>query len=233
MRKFNHLTALQHLLSLDTTIFKEELYYPWYIRTHYIKVITASWFVLAAAVGTTLWLTTKLNAPTIFGAIAVISLLLGALFFATVKQLRASARNQAVSAMMRLEKKEFMRHLEPFVPDDRKDIAQRIVTDLDFTPKEYISVAVATQNRILHNTESLIKDIERMFKEKKLSLFEFDDMAFSDTVFAVTPKAREKYEKLKNASTFHDGFSISEQTKAAIMTKIREAANRAALGREG
>ncbi|MBD3776629.1 MAG: hypothetical protein IE920_05790, partial [Thiotrichales bacterium] len=82
MRKFNHLTALQHLLSLDTTIFKEELYYPWYIRTHYIKVITASWFVLAAAVGTTLWLTTKLNAPTIFGAIAVISLLLGALFFA-------------------------------------------------------------------------------------------------------------------------------------------------------
>lgn len=231
MRRFNHITALHHLLNLDTTLFKEELYYPWYIQTHAIKLISAIGLAIAGGAGLMLAVTTRLDPFSVALPMILITLLLGVLYYATVKQLRKSARNQAVSQMMKLEKKEFMRHLEPFVPDDQKQIAQRIITHLDFSPRQYISVTVATQNRILHNPDAFIKDIERMFEEKKLSLMAFDDTAFSDTQFAVPPKAKANYKKLQQFSTFNDEFKVPEAAKAAIMEKMKELANRAALGR--
>ncbi|MDG6773738.1 hypothetical protein QCB45_05290 [Thiomicrorhabdus sp. ZW0627] len=232
MRRFNHLTALEHLLELDTTIFKEELYYPWYIQTGTVKTLSAIWLMLMTVVIPVLIVFTDIRPLIILIATAALSALLGILYFLTIQQLKKTAKSEALHQMMKLEKKEFMKYLEPFVPDDQKEVAHRISNHVDFSPKEYISVTVSTKSRVLHNTDSFIKDIERMFAEKELPPVIESDWQYSDTVFKVPESAKQNYERMKNSSTFNDKFTVPPEVRVAIIAKIKEALNRPALGRE-
>ncbi|WP_373017626.1 hypothetical protein [Thiomicrorhabdus sp.] len=232
MRRFNHLTALEHLIEMDTVIFKEELYYPWYIQTGSIKTISAVWLLLMVLIIPLLVVFTKIPLMFILIATITLSALLGILYFLTIQQLKKTAKSEALNQMMKLEKKEFMKHLQPFVPDDQKELAHRISNHVDFSPKEYTSVAVSTKSRVLHNTDAFINDIHRMFAEEELPPVPQSDWEYSDTAFKVPEQAKKNYEKMKNSSTFNDKFTITPEVKAAIIAKLKEALNRPALGRE-
>lgn len=232
MAKFNHLSALEHLLKMDTNIFKEELYYPWYAQPKNIQIIIASWALgLLALMGFLLAITSiSWVIPIVIGF--VLSVIFAGGYFAMISQSKRSAQNECLKQMMALEKNQFMKNIEPFVGGDQKGIVKRIATHVDFSPNEYISLTVATKSRAIFDTDAFIQDIERMFADKNTTPPNFDDGGYSDTVFKVPEKAKKNYEKMKNSSTFSDELHISPQAQAAILAKVREAANRKALGRE-
>lgn len=232
MRRFNHLTALEHLLQMDTAIFKEELYYPWYIQTRGIRILSGLFILIVAMITAVLSLLTSFPVIYILGSMVFLTTILGTVYFVTVQQFRKSAKSEALKQMMKLEQKQFMKNLEPFVPSDQKALSHRIATEVDFSPKEYISIAISTKSRILHNTDAFVKDIERMFSDKKSLPIDMDDSGYSDTLFQVPKKAKENYQKMKNSSTFNDGLNVPEEAKAAIIAKVKQAMSRAALGRE-
>ncbi|MDG6777238.1 hypothetical protein QCB44_00820 [Thiomicrorhabdus sp. zzn3] len=231
--KFSHFSALKHLLELDTTVFKPELYYPWFIQANAIKGI--SFAVISSTLLIGFLLLFFSNWPTLqIGLLTLAALLLfGLIYYTIILKYKNLAQSQALKQIMKLEKKEFMKHLEPFVVDDQKAIAQRIAKDVDFTTKEYTSVTLATQSRVLEHTDEFIKDIERMAEDEEAPKLELDFTAFSESEFRVPPQAKANYEKLKNFSTFNERLIVPPEAKAAILIKVKEAMNRAALGRHG
>ena len=232
MAKFNHLSALEHLLKMDTNIFKEELYYPWYTQSKNIQIVIAGWIAgLLIFVGLLLGFTSvNWIIPIVIGF--VLSVIFAGGDFALISQSKKLAKKESLKQMMTLEKNQFMKNIEPFVGVDQKAVVKRIANHVDFAPKEYISLAVATKSRVIFDTDAFIKDIERMFADETTTPPNFDDGGYSDTVFKVPEKAKQNYEKMKNSSTFSDALHISPQAQAAILAKVREAANRKALGRE-
>ncbi|MEA3405222.1 MAG: hypothetical protein U9R28_05730, partial [Pseudomonadota bacterium] len=163
----------------------------------------------------------------------VLSVIFTGAYFALISQTKKTAKNESLKQMMKLEKEQFMQNIEPFVADDQKSLVKRISTQVDFSPNEYISLAIATKSRAVFNTEAFIQDIERMFAHKQYKAPDFDDNGYSDTVFSVPESAKKNYEKMKNASTFNDELEVTPQAQAAIMKKVRDALDRQALGREG
>jgi len=232
MAKFNHLSALEHLLKMDTNIFKEEIYYPWYAQEKGIQIIIAAWglsvvtFVLLMLLFSNVaWIITLTS-----GVVA--SIIFAGVFFALIASSKKAAKKETLKQMMGLEKNQFMKNIAPFVAGDQKVLVKRISTHVDFSPNEYISLAVATKSRAIFDTDAFVKDIERMFADKSITPASFDDEGYSDTVFKVPQKAKKNYEKLKNSSTFNDELHITPQAQAAILAKVRDAVNRTALGRE-
>ncbi|MBN2865155.1 MAG: hypothetical protein JXK16_04045 [Thiotrichales bacterium] len=232
MAKFNHLSALEHLLKMDTNIFKEELYYPWYAQHKNIQIVIAGWIAgLLIFIGLLLGFTSvNWVVPIVIGF--VLSVIFAGGYFVMISHSKKSAQNECLKQMMALEKNQFMKNIEPFVGGDQKTIVKRIATHVDFSPNEYISLAVATKSRAIFDTDGFIKDIERMFADESITPANFDDEGYSDTVFKVPAKAKKNYEKMKNKSTFSDELHITPQAQAAILAKVRDAANRKALGRE-
>jgi len=233
MAKFNNLSALDYLLKMDTNVFKEEMYYPWYIQSTGLQIIIASWIafilifegIMFALTTVAWWLPLSIG--------LVLTLIFAAGYYTVISQAKKSAKNESLKQMMKLEKEQFMKNIEPFVADDQKGLVKRISNQVDFSPNEYISLAVATKSRAIFNTDAFIQDIERMFAHKQYKAPDFDDNGYSDTVFSVPASAKKNYEKIKNASTFNDELEVTPQAQAAIMKKVRDTLDRQALGREG
>ncbi|MEA1988796.1 MAG: hypothetical protein U9N57_06275 [Pseudomonadota bacterium] len=233
MAKFNNLSALDYLLKMDTNIFKEEMYYPWYIQRTGLQIVIASWVLFILIFEAVMFTLTDIIwwLPLMIGF--VLSVIFTGAYFALISQTKKTAKNESLKQMMRLEKEQFMQNIEPFVADDQKGLVKRISTQVDFSPNEYISLAIATKSRAIFNTDAFIQDIERMFAHKQYKAPDFDDNGYSDTVFSVPASAKKNYEKMKNASTFNDELEVTPQVQAAIMKKVRNALDRQALGREG
>lgn len=232
MAKFNNLSALDYLLKMDTNAFKKEMYYPWYIQTSGIQAIAASWIVLILVFEAIMFTLTDVTwlIPVMIGF--VLSVVFAAGYYAVISQAKKTAEKESLKQMMNLEKEQFMQNIEPFVADDQKGLVKRIATQVDFSPNEYISLAIATKSRAIFNTDAFIQDIERMFAHKQYKAPDFDDNGYSDTVFSVPASAKKNYEKMRNASTFNDELEVTPQAQAAIMKKVKEALDRQALGRE-
>jgi len=232
MAKFNHMSALQHLIKIDTNIFKEELYYPWYTESKNIQIVTAAWlFSLSTIMALLITLTTiHWMIPVVSGL--VLTIILAGGYFILISQSKNTARKESLKQIMALEKNQFMKNIEPFVAVEQQNLVKRISTQVDFSPHEYASLVVTTKSRVILNTEAFIKDLENMFADKKLESFTVKDDDYCDTVFKVPEAAKKYYEKVKNRSTFNDDLQISPQAQAAILAKVREATNRKALGRE-
>lgn len=231
MQKFHYLSALEHLLEMDTSILKEEPYYPWYIKPKTVQLISALWigFILLVAA----LLLFIFSTPTfyIFLIIAALTSIFASGYYIVIQEAKKTARQKALREIMSLEKRKFMKHIEPFVSEDQKGIARRIIKEVTFSPKEYITVTRATQSRALFHTDEFVKDIEKMFADPNIPTPPEDEFTFSETVFKVPQKAKESYHKSKNATTFYDHLEVSSEVKAAIMEKVRKAVNNAALGR--
>lgn len=233
LNKFNHLSALEHLLKMDTDIFMEALYYPWYVHKKNIQIIAALWLAGLLIFIPLLATTTSLGVgiPLIIGLVAT-TLFAGG-YALLISKGKEAAKQACLKQIMVLEKKQFMKSIEPFVADDQKETAKRISNLVDFSASEYISIAVTAKTRAILHTDTFIKDIERMLSEKSIAASSFKDEGYCDTVFKVPEIAKQNYEKMKNSSTsFSDELRITPQVQAGILAKVREAANRKALGRE-
>ncbi len=232
MAKLNPMSALQLLLQIDTNLFKEELYYPWFIQKPGILSISGSWVLFMVMLTTLLLLFTNMAwfLPIIIAA--VLSGIFAISYLVIISQSKKAAQKAALQQMMRLEKQQFMKNIEPFVSADQKGLVKRIATKVDFSPNEYISLALATKSRAVFNTDACIQDIERLFADKKYRGADFDDSGYSDTVFRVPDSAKKNYEKMRNSSTFNDELEVTPQAQAAILKKVRDAMDRQALGRE-
>jgi len=211
---------------------KEELYYPWYIEKAGILKIIISWLILSITVIGLSFTYSK------YGLISVIVILLLTIILATnylflIKEKLKTAREQALSHTINLEKREFMKAIHPFIPDDQKHIANKIIKLKDYSTEEYAKVTLSSKSRILFNTEAFIKQIEAMFSdsEKQYTIPQAND-DYDDYKFKVPEKAKKKYEQLQNQSAFNDTLQVSEKTKQAIVNKAYQAMHHAALGRE-
>ncbi|HHT00118.1 MAG TPA: hypothetical protein ENK73_04590 [Thiomicrospira sp.] len=232
MKNFDHMSALQQLIDMDTTLFKEELYYPWYIKQPGITILVSSWLVLMVLIITITAIYFSSKIIPVLVTIFLISILFGFIYLRLFKQQLEQAKSEALSQIMQLEQREFMKGIQPFVSADRQSTVNRITQYKDFTPQEYASITLATQSRVLFNTEAFIKDVERMFSDTDLILRPLsNDNSYSETTFKVPEKAKKNYQKLKEKSTFTDVLSVSLEAKQAIIKKAHEAANKAALGR--
>jgi hypothetical protein len=231
MKQVDHMAALKLLLDIDTTLFKEELYYPWFIQKAAIIALSVLWLVMLGSIILTLILLTKTPILLLLILATVLTLAFGFGYFSVFKIHIEQAKSQALSLMMRLEKQSFMQGIQPFVASDQQSIVKNIIQHKSFTPKEYSSVTLATQSRVLFNTESFIKEIERMLADPDIKITPSKVSAYDENTFRVPESARKNYEKLKNASTFNDAFSIPPQAKQAILIKVNDLVNQAALGR--
>jgi len=232
MKTFDHMSALQELLHIDTAIFKEELYYPWYIKPSGITALAVTWLflVLLTIIGVAIFASSQLVNTLI--SVTLLSILIFIFYLFTYKKEKKVAQSHALTQIMNLEKKQFVENIRPFVADDQKYLAKRIAEHKDFTAKEYTSIALATQSRVLFNTEAFIKDIEQMFQETDLIFKPLtDDETYSETTFKVPAKAKKNYEKLKNQGTFNEVLDVPFEAKQAIVKRVQEAMNHAALGR--
>ncbi len=232
MKRFDHLSALQQLLDIDTTLMKEELYYPWYIEKPGIIKITALWLSFCAAVTLFTYLYSDLVLVAII-ALLVLTIILATNYLFLIKEKLKEAREMALAQTMQLEKRDFMKAIQPFVPDDQKHIARKIIKNKDYTAAEYARITLSSKSRILFNTEKFIKQIENIFSDPKIKFtIPEPDNSYDDFKFKVPKQARKKYEQMKNQSTFNDQLEVSDETKQAIVKKTYDAMHHAALGRE-
>ena len=232
MGKFNHLSALEHLLKIETDIFKDELYYPWYVQPKGIQITIAAWTLSVIVLLFLSLLFSSLYWVIPVTVAFVLSVIFAGAFFALISRSKIAAQKESLKQMMALEKDSFIKNITPFVASDQKGLAKRIYNNVDFSAKEYTSLVIATKSRAILNTDAFIKDIERMFADETLTPAKFDDGGNNERVFKVPESAKKNYEKLKNQSTFSDALHITPQVQAGIMSKVREAANRTALGRD-
>lgn len=231
MKQVDHLAALKLLLDIDTTLFKEELYYPWFIQKPAIAALSVAWLVFVSGIIMTLTVLTKTPLLVLLLIAGILTLALAAGYVALHNVHIGHAKSKALNLMMRLEKQSFMKGIQPFVPADQQTAVKRIAKDKTFTPKEYASITLSTQSRVLFNTESFIKEITRMLADPDIKLSPSQPTDFDETTFRVPDSARKNYEKIKNSSTFNDTFSIPPEAKKAILLKVNDLVNQAALGK--
>lgn len=232
MNSFNSLSALQQLLDIDTTLMKEELYYPWYIEQAGILKITLTWLFICISVLTLAPLSGADILTTLISLICI-SAILALGYYLLIKHKVRAAQELALHQVMALEKRNFMSAIKPFVPDDQKHIADKIIKEKDFTTHEYAKITLSSKSRVIFNSEAFIKDIQELFSNPKLvfRLPEADD-SYDETKFKVPKAVKKKYEAIKNQSTFNDSLNVPEDAKQAIVKKAYDAMHHAALGRE-
>lgn len=232
IKKFNHLSALEYLLKLDTNVFKEELYYPWYAHRLHIQIISILWIasLLLFTIAMLVFTPFGLFIPLITAFVLTVLFIGG--YFILISQSKERAKKACLKKVRVLEKKQFMKHIEPFVADRQRESVKRISNLIDFSLDEYIEIVISAKTRAILHTDAFIKDIERMLSEKRLTPCGFDDEGSCETTFKVPESAKQNYEKMKNRSTFNDELHITPQIQAGIVAKVKEAANRKALGRE-
>lgn len=227
MRKFDHLKAIEYLLELDTNILNPERYYPWFMHTKGILINSGLW-ILTLLLMAFAWITLfKGSMFILLGILFSTTILFGILYGLIFRFNLKEAQHKAIQQMMRLEKKEFMKAIEPFVPEDQRDTVARIIKFKSFTAKEYASVTLATKSRIIFNTDAFIKDIERMMEDIPQILADIDD-TYCDTVFKVPQNAIEHYREQQlqqEQGTFNDLFTVPLEVRQAIIMKIKQAAH--------
>ncbi|WP_130536759.1 SLC41A family transporter [Thiomicrorhabdus indica] len=226
MKKFDYLEAINYLMEMDTNILNPERYYPWYMHTKGILINGLSWLVLLAILAV-IWLIVLEASALVLLAITFSCTILAGIVYALIFQNQIKeAKHKAIQQMMRLEKREFMRAIEPFVPDDQKSIVARIINHKDFKANEYASVTLATKSRIIFNTEAFIGDIERMMQKRPEILAEITD-GYCDSSFKVPDSAIQNYQQKKineQMGTFNDIFTVPNEVRQAVLMRIRQAA---------
>jgi ABC-type multidrug transport system fused ATPase/permease subunit len=216
---------------LDVRAFKPEAYYPWYMLARNKTLLIVLMVLFSALLFSALLIFSF--ASVVFALLIATGALtiMGALYYLQTQRQQKRARAKALKQIMTLEKKQFMHHLLPFIAPDLHLLAERITTRVDFTPREYVSVLLSTQCRVANNTDEFIKDIERLFTDPKKPPIELDFVAFSEPTLQVPELAKQKYQTRQNPIAFNESFNIPPDVQAAILAKIKEAMNRAALGR--
>lgn len=226
MKKFNYLEAINYLLEMDTNILSPEHYYPWYMHTKGIFINSFAWLVFLAALAA-IWLVALEASAIILLAITFSCTILAGIIYALIFQNQIKeAKHKAIQQMMRLEKREFMRAIEPFVADDQKSVIARIINHKDFKANEYASITLATKSRILFNTDAFINDIERMLQERPKILADIND-EFCESSFKVPEKAIQDYRQKqlnKQMGTFNDVFTVPNELRQEVLLRIQQAA---------
>jgi len=230
MKRFDHMGALLQLINIDTAIFKEELYYPWYVKKSGIKAISIGWSSLMILITAVFSLFTSSTIISILMIVSAITLIFSLLFIGILKHQEDKSKAEALKQMITLERREFMRGIQPFVSPDQQLIVKRIIEDKKFTPQEYTSVTLATQSKILFDTDSFIKDVEDMFKDTEVETLirsKTRNNSYSDSTFKVPDKAKKNYQEMKeNQGAFSDAFSVPPEAKQAIIKRVQEAATK-------
>lgn len=227
MRKFDFLEAINYLLEMDTRILNEEYYYPWFMHTKGIIFSSLGWLLFLFLFAAT-WIF-SLGSSTILPLISILfisTIIFGISYALLFRHNINEAKHKSVQQMMRLEKREFMRAIEPFVPEDQRHVVARIIKLKDFLPNEYLSVTLSTKSRILFNTDAFIKDIERMLTEKP-DMFNNSEIEYSESVFKVPQRAIDHYTSKQlndDDGTFNEIFVVPPEVRKMIMSKIHKAA---------
>jgi len=232
VRRYDNMGALKQLLELDTTIFREALYQPWYTAKSTVIKIISAWLFSLILITALVTLFTEIHVLITLGIMLLLTLGAGLFLFTLIKKKLDQAKQTALAQIMRLENKGFMKAMSPFVPKPYESLIEEITEHKIFTPDDYISIVATTQRRVIKHTDEFVKDVERMLEDPSVKIkppLPNDD--YSETTFKVPDSAKQKYDDMKNASSFSDEFSVSPQAKAAILAKIMEAINHAALGR--
>lgn len=233
MKKFDHLSALNTLLDFDTTLMKEELYYPWYAQDPGFSIMITSWFVFITSVLILFFLYTDYGIPA-FIIFLILSILLATALKRLIKAKKILARKQVLQHTLQLEEKEFMKAIQPFVPDDQQYIANKIINEKDFSTDEYTKITLSSKSQVVFNTEAFTNKIKELYADptKTIEPPKLDKDAFDEFKFKVPDSAKKKYTDILNKSTFSESLEVSAKTKSAILKKAYDAANHAALGRE-
>lgn len=235
MKKFDHLSALNTLLDFDTTVMKEELYYPWYIEQTGIFAMAAVWFLISFITITLFFIFSN------FGWVAlllftILTFVLAGGYRCLIKEKQANARVQVIQQTMALEQREFMKAIQPFVPDDQLTVANRIIKEKCFTSDEYTKVTLSSKSQVVTNTDEFVDKVKKIYsapsQKQRVVKTPEADKGYSEFKFHVPKSAKKKYEELKNKSTFNNELQVTQNVKNAIIKKAYEAANAAALGRE-
>ena len=233
MKKFDHLSALNTLLDFDTTLMKEELYYPWYAQDPGFSIVITSWFIFTASTLILLFLYTDYGLPALVFFL-ILSTVLITLLQRLIKAQKVLARKHVLEHTIKLEEKEFMKAIQPFVPDDQQYIANRIIHDKDFSTDEYTKVTLSSKSRVVFDTEVFTQKIQELYADPttKIEPPKADENAFDEFKFKVPDSAKKKYADILNKSTLNENLEVSAKMKSAILKKAYDAANHAALGRE-
>lgn len=227
MKKFDHLEAIECLLEIDTSALNPESYYPWYVKPKGAWTLLAMFAILFACFYVIWQQFISLPIAWLMMAMLLISVLLSIVYLFLFKEQMNHAKHKTVQTMMRLEKQEFMKAIEFFVPSDQKTTARRIIHLKDFKPGEYASIVLATKSRLIFNIEDFIRDVERLVAEKpELSIEIQKNKTESD--FKISAAAIKHYQQSHssehNHTAFNDKLVVPEAVQEAIMDKIRLAA---------
>ncbi len=233
MIRFDNISGLKQLLDLDTSLFKEELYYPWYVKKP--GIISISSVYSAVIILSTLFLAfyTEIKMLSIIIVFSILTVVFSLAYLAIYKYQLDEAKSAALKPIMALERHEFMKSIEPFISTDQQFIAKQIAVNKIYTPAQYTSLTLSTQSRVIRNTDCFIEDIERMLQHPDFKIQPEQPRDESCQITLTVPeKAKKNYAKMKSSSTFADDFSVTNEVKTAIIKKVNEAISRAALGRE-
>jgi hypothetical protein len=231
--RFDNISGLKQLLDLDTTLFKEELYYPWYVKKPGIISIISLYSVAIISSILILAFYTEIKMLSIIIVFSILTVIFSLAFLAIYKYQLDEAKSAALKPIMALERHDFMKSIQPFISSDQQFTAKQIAVNKVYTPAEYTSITLSTQSRVIRNTDCFIEDIERMLQHPDFKIQPEQPRDENDQITLTVPeKAKKNYAKMKNSSSFSDDFSVSDEVKTAIIKKVNEAINRAALGRE-
>lgn len=233
MIRFDNISALKQLIDLDTTLFKEEFYYPWYVKKPGIISIISTYSIVIILSILILALFTETKLLSIIIVFSILTIIFSLAYLAIYKYQLDEAKSLALKPIMTLEQHGFMKAIQPFITKEQQYIAEQIAVNKVYTPAEYTSLTLSTKSRVILNTDCFIADIERMLETSdfKIQPEQPRDENYQITL-TVPEKAKENYKKNKSSSTFAADFSVSDEVKAAIIKKVNEAISRAALGRE-
>ncbi len=233
MIRFDNISALKQLLDLDTAIFKEELYYPWYVKKPGIISIISAYSAIIFLSILILAFFTDTKMPSIMIVFSILTVIFGLAYLAIYKYQLDEAKSAALKPIMALERQDFMKAIQPFISAEQQSTAKQITVNKVYTPEQYTSITLSTQSRVVHNTDCFIEDIERMLENPDFKIQPEQPRDESHQITLTVPeKAKKNYANIKNSSTFVDVFFVSDEAKIAIIKKVNEAISRAALGRE-
>ncbi len=233
MIRFDNMSGLKQLLDLDTTLFKEELYYPWYVKKPGIISIISVYSVAIISSILVLAFFTEIKMLSIMIVFSILTVIFSLAYLAIYKYQLDEAKSAALKPIMALERHEFMKSIQPFISEDQQFTAEQIAVNKIYTPSEYTSITLSTQSRVIRNTDCFIEDIERKLQHPDFKIQPEKPRDENNKITLTVPdKAKKNYANMKSSSTFVDVFSISDEVKTAIIKKVNEAISRAALGRE-
>jgi Tfp pilus assembly protein PilE len=230
---FDNISGLKQLLDIDTTLFKEELYYPWYVKKPGLISIIAAYSATIILSIIILAFYTDIKMLSILIVFGILTVIFSLAYLAIYKYQLEEAKSAALKPIMALERHEFIKSIQPFISSDQQLTAKQIAVDKVYTPAEYTSITLSTQSRVIRNTDCFIEDIERMLQHPDFKIQPEQPRGENYQITLTVPdKAKKNYEKIKSSSTFSDDFSVPDEVKIAIIKKVNEAITRAALGRE-